>query len=248
MGWDPLGYLAWIPFATPEGSRKLFIDPMLYLPVPWGLLLLKILGYPRCLVLFKSVMWFVEKRSTICKEPNISFLSKWNRTTTGVGLVKLCFWQQYKLTNLNYLNYGDEVNNAIKLFISVSLYPYISTYWGAEAVEQISQGVQMKWTLLWPCPHWSVLSCRMWAGWAELQWWQQSPNCSNLIALLLKESEQLMYEYHIYVMSSITNMSTIFTGCRTMCGQQNKALYLSWRWLLETLCFGSLYLKLLHPM
>lgn len=34
VGWDPLGYLAWIPFATPEGSRKLFMDPMSYLPVP----------------------------------------------------------------------------------------------------------------------------------------------------------------------------------------------------------------------
>lgn len=28
VGWDPMGYLAWIPFATPEGSRKLSTDPM----------------------------------------------------------------------------------------------------------------------------------------------------------------------------------------------------------------------------
>lgn len=152
VGWDPLEYLAWIPFATPEGSRKLFMDPMSYLPVLWGLVLFKILGYPGCLVLFEFLMWFVKK------EPRISCLPKWNRTTAGTGLVKLCFCQQYKRTNLNNLNYGDEVNNAIK----------------------------HRWTLLWPCPHWSVLSCRLWAGGAELQWWQQSPNCSNLICFVTK--------------------------------------------------------------
>lgn len=34
LGWEPLGYRAWIPFVTAEGSRKLFIDPMSYLPAP----------------------------------------------------------------------------------------------------------------------------------------------------------------------------------------------------------------------
>lgn len=115
VGWDPLEYLAWIPFATPEGSRKLFMDPMSYLPVLWGLVLFKILGYPGCLVLFEFLMWFVKK------EPRISCLPKWNRTTAGTGLVKLCFCQQYKRTNLNNLNYGDEVNNAIKICVSVFL-------------------------------------------------------------------------------------------------------------------------------
>lgn len=121
VDWDLLGYLAGIPFAIPEGSRKLSIDPMSYLPVLWGLVLLKVLEYPRCPVLFKFVMWFMKKRSTICKDPRISCLPKWNRTTTGAGPVKFCFCQQYKLTNLKNLNYGDEVNNAIKIHISISL-------------------------------------------------------------------------------------------------------------------------------
>lgn len=75
--WDPLGYLVWIPFATPEGSRKLFIDPMSYLPVPWGLVLLKVLGYPRCLVPFKFVMWFVKKGAqSVRREEFLAWPSK----------------------------------------------------------------------------------------------------------------------------------------------------------------------------
>lgn len=59
--WDSLWYLAWLAVATPEGSRRLSIGYMSYLPVPCGLVLLNVLGCRRCLVTFKLVMSFVKK-------------------------------------------------------------------------------------------------------------------------------------------------------------------------------------------